>query len=473
MGSASRRAAVPLIVILALTAGLADPATVNPAAAIAARAGHPAGRHLLAHRDAAGPPRRTATLEVDRDRRLTRECSAGVCAGTWFDGRRRAAFGINGTPLPDGSADDAAERTFTAIVTTAFGEAAFVAAGGTVDLLPAGGDGQLRYRVQIRDGAPLVAVADRATQHLTAVERPDGTLFRPLYATAAGATVLYAEQRYDAVNGVTEPLAEPVGPAVRLNGGADMPLVSDVLPIVPCRLAGRSASCLLDTGTNPSSMTLSFAEQLALEPHGTLEIAGLTPYLTGIVDAGPLTFGGATFDTLHFAIVPRARGAAFDVVLGSDVLARVRLELDPHDRRAKLGARAAEPSSTSIGVAFRGGVPYVAVRLNHADATQSMLLDTGDSGFVSLGYDQYRTDPTLFAVQAATSASGFGGGSMDALSGEVARAEVGTEIADRVPALAVRGQHVGHIGYRFVAWCGRMSVDLSQNRVECAKQPGL
>jgi hypothetical protein len=247
----------------------------------------------------------------------------------------------------------------------------------------------------------------------------------------------------------------------------EIPLLSADLPIVPCRVSGRSANCLIDTGTTPSAMTLEFAERLGQEPHGSIEITGLQSYLTGVVDAGPLTLGGATFERLRFAVIPRAHGAAFDVILGCDALDDLRIAFDLERRRARVGASAPQGGLAQIAVDFADGVPYAQVRLGGRDGSEAMLVDTGDSGLVSIGYDEYRKDTGLFAVRGSGLASGLGGTAMDTLQGEVGHADVGGQPLDRVPISAVRGQHVGHLGYGFAAHCEPFVLDLGQRRIEC------
>ena len=466
MGCAPRRTAVPVAALLLAAANLAAAPAVNPAAAIADAAGHPAGRHLRAEtafeRDGQA---QTRTLEVAGPARLDRICAADLCRGTWFDGDHAATFGINGTPLPAGGADDALERTYAAIASTAFAEPAFLRAGGSVSP-PASANGELRFAVTAPRGAELVAVADARTRRLTGVELPDRTLYRRLAATVSGSTVLYASLEYDRIVEPGAPLEPPAGPHVAVGRSGTVPLVSAVLPIVPCTVAAQAANCLIDTGTTPSAVTLAFAERLGLEPRGRIEIGGLATYLTGVIDAGPLSVGPATFERLHLAVVPSDRLAPFDVILGSDALASLRIGFESGTRVsiAKTGdAAAGDP----IALEFAGGLPYAQVRLGDREHSEPMLVDTGDSGLVSIGYDEYREDTALFTVQTAGSARGLGAAPMDALRGELDRARIGGRSLDRVPIAAVRGQHIGHLGFAFAARCRPYVIDLGQSRIEC------
>jgi hypothetical protein len=124
-----------------------------------------------------------------------------------------------------------------------------------------------------------------------------------------------------------------------------------------------------------------------------------------------------------------------------------------------------------IPLTFADGLPYATMRLGTRATRDSMLVDTGDSETLSIGYDAYREDMGLFAVRSTASASGLGGAPMDALQGELAHAEIGGKSLEGLAISAVRGQHVGHIGYGFAAHCGRLIVDLGQGRIECTAAP--
>jgi hypothetical protein len=471
MGCASRRLAVLVAMLLPAAAQLGAAPAVNPAAAIAAAAGHPVHRHLRADaRWSRGGQTGTATLETAGAARLERECSAGLCSGIWFDGFHGAAFGINGTLFPLEAAPDAAQRSFTAIASTAFAEPEFLAGGGTVIRLPAASDAKLRYGVRAPQGAELVAVADPRTQRLTAVERPDGTPYRELVAGVDGSAILYGTRAYDRIATADGSLAPPGGPAVSVDATRDMPIRDQSLPLVPCSLNGRDATCLLDTGTTPSAVTLDFAERLDREPYGEIEVSGLSKYLTGVIDAGPLVLGGATFGTLHFAVIPRTRGPAFDVVLGSDVLAALSITIEPGHRRARVGPAGAGGGGSTIALTFPGGLPFAAVRLAGREEPEPMLVDTGDAEGISIGYDRYREDSGLFAVRSATVAAGVAGTPMDALAGTLDRADIGGRPFENVPISAVRGQHTGHVGYGLVVRCQPLTIDLGRQRIRCGSE---
>jgi hypothetical protein len=455
--------------LLLLTLTAAAPGAENPAGALAAAAGHPARHHLRAQANRVSDGQtESATLEVDGTSRLERQCHADLCEGTWFDGSQSFAFGINGTPLHERQRDEGAERTFAAIASTAFAEPGFVGAGGQVTALPATGAGSARYRVSAPGGADLVAVADARTQRLEAVERPDGSVYATLVASGTASALVYGTRAYDSVAVMNEPLAAPSGPPVLGANEGEIGLAPGPLPIVPCRLAGRDAACLIDSGTTPSALTLAFAERIEREPRGTIAIEGLGSYVTGVVDADPLDVGGAHIGGLHFAVIPHVRGADFDVILGSDVLARLRIELDAGRRRARIGPAGGQPAGDPIAVDFIGGLPFTDVRLRDR-APEPLLIDTGDSATLSIGYDEYRLDTSLFAPRGASRVSGAGSVTMDGLDGELPHVDFGPARFNNVAITAVRGQHRGHLGYGFAARCGRLVLDFGERRIECRR----
>ncbi len=464
MGCASRRLAVLVAMLLPATNSAAAP-PANPAAPIAVAAGHPAQHHIRAQTNWSREGQSgTLTLETQGVQRLERECADDLCSGSWFDGRERRTFGINGTPFPDRNGDPGAERTFAAIVSTAFAEPEFLVAGGTVASLPDAGDGQLRYRVSAPQGSELVAVADARTHRLTGVTSPDGTRGRRLIATIAGATTVYGTRAYDRVAAADGALVPPAGPAVSVGEPAELAVSRDALPIVACSLNGHPANCLIDTGTTPSAVTLDFAERLGQEPHGRIEIGGLGTYLTGAIQAGPLVVASATFPALRLAVIPRAR-PNFDVVLGSDVLAGLRIVFAGGGHRARIEPATGDLDGTPVALEFAAGLPFVEVRLGGRDEREPLLVDTGDSNLVSIGYDEYREDSGLFAPRGSGTAAGLGAEPMDTVDGILDRLDIAGQSLSDVPISAVRGQHGGHLGYALAGRCTSLTLDLGARRI--------
>jgi hypothetical protein len=405
-----------------------------------------------------------ATLDLDRERRTETTCADDLCHGTSFDGRRLSTFGINGSPLPQ-TDDDATERTLAAIESTAFGETSFVAGGGRVEALPDAG-GKMRLRVTAAQGADLIAVADRRTSRLLRVEQIDGSILAELIPTTAGTTTIYATRPYDGIVATQAPFAMPTGPHVSFRDEPSAQLASATLPVIACRVESRPARCLLDSGTTPSAVTLEFAEGLGREPRGRIEIGAFAPYLTGAVACGPVAVGGASFERLELAVIPRLAHADFDVILGSDALAMLGVEFAFDQRRVSVGPARSAPAGTALPLELRDGRPYLPVRLG-PNAPEPMLLDTGDAGTLSIGYDEYREDATLFAPHGASTARGVNGGPMDAVEGVLAHVDVGGLGFDQVPISAVRGQHGGHVGFSLAARCRRFELELGRGSVQC------
>lgn len=396
------RFAVRLVALaaVAVASAAAGPAAApDLLAAVAAANGHAAAVHLRATgtRVVEG---RTVTTVVDQlgAQRLVDRCINGVCGGTWFDGAREWTYGLNGVVLPEDAGEPAlVERTLYAIVSYAFAEPAFRAAGGTVS--PGGAN---RWRVRAREGIELTAVLDPGSH---AVQRVENAAGRPVavYGREAraedGATFAldrggpFENGPLDAVAVVAGPLAPPAGVVPTIGADAPLPLGSEPVPIVPCTVGGHGARCLLDTGATPSAMTLRMAEALGLEPHGELEIAGFGRFATGFVEAGPLALGAARFERARFAVVPPSPAAKFDVVVGSDLLGRVRLVLD----RARGTARILAPGTSAAGapnavrLTFDAGSPIVQAAFG-PQGTRA-LLDTGDQAILSFGYEIYRNGP--------------------------------------------------------------------------------
>jgi hypothetical protein len=434
----------------------------DPLAALAAATGHAgtARFHATGTRIVEG---RTVTTTLDElgTRRLVRRCVDGVCGGTWFDGTRAWTFALNDVALPE-EVDESTltERTLAAIASYAFTEPAFRAAGGTV---AAAGPG--RWRVRARDAIELLAVIDPATQSLRRVDTADG---RPLAVygaeTRAGGATFALDQRgpfetgpFDAVTVVTDPIGPPAGVPATFAGDAPLALGSDPIPIVPCSLGGHTVRCLLDTGAIPSAITLNLAETLGLEPHGELEISGLSRFATGFVEAGPLALGAATFSRARFAVVPRSAAARFDVVVGSDLLGRVRLVLDrgAHTARVLAPGGGADPPG-AVPLTFRNGSPIVQAMFGPEGARA--LLDTGDQAVLSIGYAAYRVGPQWTVVDRGQ-ALGMAGAD-DIFTVEIPEVRIGPLAVGATRTAVRRTQSIAHVG---IGLWDRYVVDLDES----------
>jgi aspartyl protease len=455
------RFAVRLLTLAAAIAIVAAAPPPDPLAALAAANGHAALLHLRAtgKRVVEG---RTVTTVVDQlgPQRLMRRCINEVCGGTWFDGSREWTFGLNEVLLPEES-DDATlvERTLAEIVSYAFAEPGFRAAGGTVAR-----EGSDRWRVRARDGAELIALADPASRAIRRVEIPGGRGIASYGREARAGGATFALDRsgpletgpLDDVAVVPGAIALPAGIAVAIAGDAALPLGDDPIPIVACTLGGRTARCLLDSGATPSAMTLAFAEALNLEPHGELEITGLGRFATGFVEAGPLELGPARFTSGRFAVVPQSRAARFDVVVGSDLLGRVRLVLD-HGRRTVrvLATGGPAPPGPAVPVTFHAGSPVVQTMFGPQGARA--LVDTGDQAAISFGYAAYRQGPQ-WPVISRGQALGIAGAD-DTLTVDVPEVHIGSLVLGPTRATVRRTQGLAHVG---IGLWDRFVVDLDE-----------
>jgi hypothetical protein len=441
MRFAARLLALPAAALLAAASARDDLAT------LAAASGHPASVHIRASATHVIEGR-TVELTVEQlgAMRLVRRCVSGICAGNWFDGRRSWSFGVNEIALPE--QDDAAmplRRTAAAIASYAFAEPAFRAAGGTVTVIDPG-----RFRVRAPGGAELIALVDDAVHAVRRIETPGGETVATYGHEIRIGGALYALDRrgpfetgpLDAAVAARGPLSAPAGPVVAFTGTAALPLGSDPVPIVACSLGHRVARCLFDSGTEPSAVALPFAESLGLEPRGELEISGLRRFVTGMVESGPLEVGMARFDRVRLAVLPSTNAASFDIVVGADLLGRVRLVLDRRRATAQVTAPAAGSAPDAIALAFQGGRPHVETKIG--DESVVALLDTGDQATLSLGYAAYR-EGTQWPIAGRGIARGVAGAD-DILRVTVPQVHVGPLVLGETEAIVRRTQDEPHVG---------------------------
>jgi len=456
------RFAVRAGALAAAFATLAAAPPSDPLAAIAEASGHPAVLHFRAtgtHVEEG----RTVVTTFDQlgTAALIRRCVAGVCGGTWFDGSRRWTFGLNDVPLPEEvGAATLTERTLAAVASYAFAEPAFRAGGGTAVRAADG-----RWRVRAPDGAELLVTLDPASRTVRRVELPDGSPVAVYVRdTRAGGGVFPLDRagpfeagRLDQVTVVREPLAPPAGVPVTLTGAGTLELGSEPIPIVPCTVGGKRARCLLDSGATPSAVTLSVAEALNLEPHGELEISGLARFATGFVEAGPLALGPARFERAKFAVIPPSSAASFDVVVGSDLMARLRLVFDRSRGTVRvLAAGSSAASASAAKLTFRSGSPVL--RTTVGSREMPALLDTGDQAVLSFGYAAYR-EGTQWPVVSRGEVLGVGSAGEDAFFVEVPDVQVGSLALGKTRALVRRTQTLAHVGIG--SW-DRYLVDLDE-----------
>jgi hypothetical protein len=459
------RFAVRLLVLPAAALAAAAAPAMDSLANVAAVNGHAAAVHLRATAVRTIDGRRT-TITIDQlgTRRLVRRCAEEVCTGSWFDGRTRTAFGLNGVGLPEEDPLTPVRRTFAAIVSYAFAEPAFRAAGGS-----AVAEGPGRWRVRAVDGETLIAQLDPETSALRRIFDERGATLAGFSddVRAGGATFALNrrglfEEPVDAVEAVPGPLEPPDGAPATFTGDPRVTLADAPIPIVPCTLAGRSARCLLDTGATPSAITLPLDEALALEPRGEIEINGFSRFATGFVETGPLVLGAAHFAQLRFAVVPAVPMANFDVVVGTDLLARLHVVIDRAGGFARVEAPDGSASPAGLPVTFAAGVPLIDTVLDGEPARA--LLDTGDALTVSLGYADYRRWPQ-WPVVGRTLAAGVAGAS-DAFFVTIPDVRLGDQSLGPTRAAVNRIQERVHVGIGLWTRCV-IDLDLARQRFGC------
>ena len=441
------RFAVRLAVLSAALVNLAAAPPSDPLTALAAANGHPAAVHFRASASRVIEGRTvTTTFDQLGATELLDRCIAGVCGGIWFDGTRTWTFGLNEVALPD-AVDDATRlrRTLAAIVSYTFAEPAFRAAGGTVS-----GAGPSRWRVRAAGGAELIAVADPATQSIARVETAGGNpvaVYRR-ERKANGATFALDRNDPDEIGPLESvvaepgPLAPPAGSVPAFGAQAQLALAAEPVPIVPCTIGGRRVRCLIDSGTTPSALTLSLAEALKLEPHGEIEISGFSRFATGFIETGPFDLGAAHFTSARFAVVPSSNALHFDVIVGSDLLGRLRLVLDRRHGTASVWPPGGTAAVNAVTLTFRAGSPMLPAQLGAEPV--SALLDTGDDAVVSMGYALYRQGPQ-WPLVARGVATGLAG-TADDFTVEVPDVRIGSLVLGPTRTLVRRTQVEPHIG---------------------------
>jgi len=459
------RFALRLLVLPAAALAAAVAPATDSLANVAEMNGHAAATHLRATALRIIDGRRT-TITIDQlgTRLLVRRCAEEVCTGSWFDGRTRTTFGLNGVGLPEDDPLAAVRRTFFAITSYAFAEPDFRAAGGS-----AVADGASRWRVRAPDGETLIAQLDPASLALRRILDDRGTLLADFGDDVRAGGASFALDRHglfeepvDAVEAVAGPLGAPDGVSTTFGGESRVALADAPIPIVPCTLAGRAARCLLDTGATPSAITLPLTEALALEPRGELEINGFSRFATGFVETGPLVLGSARFAAVRFAVVPAVPMGHFDVVVGTDLLARLHVVIDRAGGFARVEAPGGEAAPGSLPVGFADGVPLIDTVLDNEPARA--LLDTGDALAVSLGYADYRRWPQ-WPVAGRTLAAGVAGAS-DAFFVTIPDVRLGDQSLGPTRAAVNRIQERVHIGIGLWTRCV-VDLDLAHQRFGC------
>lgn len=410
----------------------------------------------------------SATLASDGFgvRFTSRECSRALCAGTYFDGRHLYSVDVNGTALPRARTVESYLRGVRTIASLAFLDPAFASNGGRID--PAADaviDGK-RYRsfvVSDSDATPMRVYVDPSTALIAYARdvdgdatleyrdyrRVDGTFLLPFQVFSGGAPL----ETYASRHVTTAPFAEPHG-IVPVVTGEPVAIATDpalATPVFPCTLASTPVRCLLDTGNSGLAISSDLAQSLHLAPVGELQVRGLGNYATQVVNAGPLGIGQLLFPNANYAVLNDIHRFGYDVVLGADVLAQTRVEIDPAAHRVSFQTRAPGTSGVTVPLAFENFVPVVNVQLGTVEA--QLAVDTGDESNINLSYDFYKEHRDLFDATEQRTVSGVGGTSVQ-IVGTIPHVKIGDLSVgeQRIGATqTLHGTAYGHLGAAFLA----------------------
>jgi len=469
-------AAASIVCMLVLAPARADAPQGGPLEALLARVriatGRPYAHHVVSTSTQTEDGRAyDVRSESDGYRFVVRRCRDVVCAGLYFDGERAYAVDANDTALPADLHEDRELRTLRAIATAAFASPDFRGDGGALtDLGTAERDGKALRRIAVAatGSPPLDVLIDTDRALAVAVADADGTVVDDYrdFRTVDGLTLPFeivhrgSQVERFAARGVSgEPLAVPAGIVPTFAGAEQVAMhrpdparnASAGQPVVPCTLGGVAVLCLIDTGNSGFGISLELSERLNLEPSGEYEVNGVGRYVTGLVTAGPLHVGSATYGLAKYVVLHDLHDYGYDVVLGADALAHAVVTLDYRRAIVRFAAGDAQPEGETIPLRFENLVPVVAAQLGAYDA--ALALDTGDVAAVNISQPYYASHPGLFAPQGSRQISGIGGSSSQI---------VGVIPSVRIATFEVLGQPIaatgtaagtgdGHLGGAFLS----------------------
>ncbi len=455
-------------------------------ASVRAAGGTPYAFHLRAiESETVDGTREERELQLDGARRFLRRCEGIACRGLYFDGRHAFETNLNDTALP-AAAPSPFEGALQVVLLEAFADPNFPMQGGEVALrTPVEHNGisyaRLRVRVTPLD-TPVDVWIDPQTHLVAAIEDAAQRVSFQYAAEPSVLPALPSELAWDGPNAraqhfsgwtiVDKPLAAPVGlvpvfaaPVAVLKL---LPSERGALPVVACTIAGRTVPALLDTGNSSLGMSLELAERLNIEPSGgTFSIRGVGQYVTGIAPGPSFALGPVAFPPAKFALLHELHHYGYELVLGADVFAHLRVSIDYARGEVRLApandspqpsamtsARAIARTLTgpgSVPLEFANFVPVAQVRLGATAA--SLALDTGDESTVNLAGDYYARNPALFTPTGSLPVAGIGGAS--------------TELVGTIPSISLAGFQVtrqrigatkglvstadGHLGSGFLA----------------------
>jgi hypothetical protein len=408
----------------------------------------------------------TISLHVETQglRMLVRRCRQKICSGEYFDGERSYDVNMNDTALPSTLHGNDEERVLRAISTMAFASPEFSALGGVSESSSVTRDGITYPRVAVRSGdATLLVLLDPKTFLPVEAQTPEGRTafsygdFRKVGALTLPFEIRHGEvvlERYDRRVVADGTIAMPAGvvpkfgsqPAAIPIAGVARPWGRSNQPVVPCTIGGVKVNCLFDTGNSGLSMSLELSEQLGLEPYGEYEIAGVGSYVTGVVSAGALSVGNATYPAAHYVILHDLHQLGYDVVLGADAFAHSVVTMDFGARTVAVGATAETQPATTLPLRFNTFVPTVPMQLGAFDVP--LALDTGDEATINVSSRFFQNHPGLFAPRGSREVSGIGGNA-EQIVGEVADARIATFDLLRQPIGVTHSPEAaaaGHVG---------------------------
>jgi len=393
------------------------------------------------------------------------QCAENLCAGTYFDGERVFDININGTILPESDGIDAYLRGERTIASLAFLDPDFTSSGGRIVDEGTAAISGVRYRTLVvsnGDGTPMRVFVDPKTRTIRYMRdingdstfeyqdyrRIDGGYTLPFLVLRNG-TLL---ERYHTRGSSRETFEAPHGPRATFSG-VPASVATDPtrsVPIFACTLGGIATTCLLDSGNSGLSIDQELADRLHSPQVGTIQVAGLGNYSASVVRAGDLHVGSAAFPAANYVVLPDIHGFGYDVVLGADVLASTRVELDPVAHTISFDAQPAS-GGTSVHIVFENFVPVVLVQLGKLGA--QLALDTGDESNINLSYEFYKEHPDLFSATEQNSVAGVGGTSVE-LIGTIPQVRIGDlSIAQQRigTTTTLRSTAFGHLGAAFLA----------------------
>jgi Aspartyl protease len=425
----------------------------------------------------------TLKSEVQGLRFMLSQCTGTVCLGTYFDGERLFAVNINGTALPRSPVPESLLRALRLVGTLRFISPDFIASGGTIydgGYASFGGHRCRKIYVSDKIALPMIVYVDPQTWLVAGAQDVDGNA---TYAMRDYRKVGRFELPFEidrnalplevytsrAVAGGSLPIPHGISGTVT-GTPAEMALDSQsTTPLGNCTIAGVSARCLIDSGNSAMAMSLELAEQIGLQPHGMLHVAGLGNYATEVVRAGPLQMGNVRFGDLNYIVLSDIHRYGYDVVVGADVLASMTVTID-NDRHAIVFGRSttlgddADAVGTIVPLAFQNFVPVVNVTLG--DNPTALAIDTGDQSNINLAYEYYQRHPDIFKATKTETVSGVGGDSVE-LIGEIASVRIGSLTAQHQQIGAtktLKGTANGHLGAGFLSQY-RIVLDYAHERM--------